>query len=182
MAKRRRSHTKIQKKVKKSNNIKADSHSKKILVFLVKFFVIFAVAQTLIEFAPLAPLNNAIAHVSASALGLERNGTEIIIGEGVFVVSNLCTGLVSASILGAIIFSLKRPKLTKKLALFLLGTIIILIVNIPRVMLVLLTAKLGFNAEFVHEVTWFIMSGIVLIIWYFGTKKMEKIEEFRELI
>ncbi len=182
MAKTKRSHSKIHQKIKKSNNSSTTSHSKKILVFLIKFFVIFAVAQILIEFAPLAPLNNSIAYISASALNLERNGTEITIGENSFVVSNLCTGLVSASILGAIIFSLRRPKLEKKLALFLLGTIIILLVNIPRVMLVLLAAKIGFNAELVHEITWFIMSGIVLIIWYYGTKRMEKVEEFRELI
>lgn len=172
----------INKKAKKSTVNKATNHSKKILVFLVKFFVIFAVAQTLIEFAPLAPLNNTITEISASALGLESLRSDVVVGEGVFSVTNSCTGLVSVSILGAIIFSLRKPRLRKKLALFLAGAIIIMLINIPRIMLVLFAAKIGFNAELVHELTWFLMSAIILIIWYYGTKRMEKIKEFRELL
>ncbi len=182
MAKRAASHAVIHQKKPKNDNNSESSHSKKIVFFLVKFFLIFVIAQSLIEFAYLAPLNESIAGISAGVLGLERNGSEVLIGSSNFVVTNSCTGLVSAAILGSIIFALRRPDFKKKLALFLGGAIIILLVNVPRVMLVLLSAKAGFDAELVHEFTWFVMSGVVLAIWYFGTKKMEKVKEFRELL
>ena len=155
---------------------------KKILFFLLRFFFIFAALNILIDLAPLGVLNNSIATLSSSLIGLTSKENAIIVGEKVFLVTNSCTGLISVSILAAIIFSLKRPVLRKKIFLFIGGAILILLLNIPRISLILFSAKMGFDAELAHTLTWFFMSAIVLIIWYFGTKKIEEINEFNELL
>jgi len=155
---------------------------KKLLLFVVKFFVIFAVLSALIELANLSFFTSFIAFVSASFLNAQWLGNVVFIRNSFFIITNSCTGLVSASILASIIFALKKPMLKKKVALFLLGTIILLAANIPRIIFVLYTAKIGFNAEVMHELTWFLMSAIVLTIWYYGTKRIEGIKEFNELL
>ena len=48
-------------------------------------------------------------------------------------------------------------------------------------MLVLVTAKLGFDADLVHTITWFIMSAFVLVIWYYGNKSIG-VKDFSKLI
>lgn len=164
------------------NKIKVKSQRNLLLFFVVKFFIIFAVLNYLIEIASLAPLTEFIAKTSAGWLSLPVFASTIISGGQLFVVTNLCTGLVSASILAAIIFSLRRPSIEKKILLFLAGAAVLLVANIPRVVLVLFAAQNGFDAELVHEFTWIIMSVIVLGFWYYGTKRIEKIKEFNELL
>jgi len=165
------------------SSIKSSSlHKKKLVLFVVKFFVIFGVANAFIELADLNFLTTAIAQIAGGFLGFAVNGSAVIAGAHSFLITNSCTGLVSASILGAIIFSLKKPSTKIKLTLFIWGAIALLLFNIPRVMLVLLAAQNGFDAEIVHEFTWFVMSAIVLAIWYFGTKRITKIKEFSELL
>jgi len=154
---------------------------KKLLFFVAKFFVIFAVLNILIELADLSFLTNFIASVSASFLNAQYLHN-IVFVKNFFIITNSCTGFVSASILASIIFALKKPKLKKKIILFLLGTAVLLIVNIPRIIFVLYMSKIGFNAELIHEMTWFLMSAVVLAIWYYGTKRIEGIKEFNELL
>jgi exosortase/archaeosortase family protein len=154
---------------------------KKIFFFIIKFFGIFIVLNLLIELSDLSFLTSFIANVSASFLGMQYLNN-IIIGKTFFIITNSCTGLVSTSILASIIFALTKPELKKKIVLFLVGAIVLLIVNIPRIILVLYVSKLGFDTGLVHELTWFLMSAIVLIIWYYGTKRIEKINQFNELL
>ena len=149
--------------------------------FLIKFFVIFGITNILIEFFNLDALNKLIANITAGALGLAVSKVTIFAGTHAFVITNSCTGLVSASILGAIIFALRKPSFATKLTLFIWGAIALLLLNIPRIMIVLLAAQAGFDAELVHEATWFVMSALVLAIWYFGTKRITKIKDFSEL-
>jgi hypothetical protein len=49
-------------------------------------------------------------------------------------------------------------------------------------MLVLWAALVGVDAEAVHVFTWYLMSALILLIWYYGTKKVSKIKDFSELI
>lgn len=172
---------KLKSKTKPVSTISA-SQRKPIGLFLVKFFVIFGVANILIEFANLSVLTNLLAHLTGGLLGLSVSASTILAGSQAFVITNSCTGLVSASVLGAIIFSLRKPSFGIKLALFLWGSIALLIFNIPRIMLVLVAARAGLDAELIHEATWFVMSAIVLAIWYFGTKRITKVRDFSELV
>ncbi|MFA5931042.1 MAG: archaeosortase/exosortase family protein [archaeon] len=165
-----------------SNSTKKAANRKKMLVFAIKFFAIFIVLNFLIELVDLSFLTNAITQIAATILGLDYLLNVVYVNNGLFIVSNLCTGLVSASILAAIIFSLNKPELSKKTTLFLAGLIILLAVNIPRIIFVLFVAKYGFDAELVHELTWFVMSGLVLLIWYYGSKRLLKLKEISELL
>jgi exosortase/archaeosortase family protein len=179
------------KNKKKTNNPKPFENNKnntKIGLFLLKFFVIFTILSTIINLLDLTMLNSWLAYISATY-------TTFIIGHGLFVldnviflngnkfiVTNSCTGLVSASILASVIFSLKKPEIKKKIVLVLIGTIILLFFNLPRLMLVLLSPKAGFDADLIHIFTWYIMSGLILLIWYYGTKRFTNIDDFSELL
>jgi len=174
-----------QKKINTKKDLSSTSnkeHNKKLIVFALKFFIIYFVLSTLVGLIDLSFLTNRISAISAQYLGLSYSNSSIFVNQGEFIVGNSCTGLVSASILIAIIFALKKPIDKKKILLALLGAIILLIVNIPRVMLVLFAAKEGFDADLVHMSTWFLMSIIILLVWYFGLKRMTKVKDLSELV
>jgi len=178
----RKKSSSLNNKTISQKTIVGNSKNKKIALFIIKFFFIFFLLSFIVEILPLGWLNELIAQVSSSLVGLSAKGAIINIDGFNFIVGNACTGLMSASILAATIFSLAKPSIKKKLMLFTIGLGILLIVNIPRVSLVLLFAKYGFDANLVHELTWFVMSGVILLIWYYGTKKVCEIKDFSELI
>ena len=182
---------KNKKIVSKTQNIATSIKKQKITLFfqrkaltffVLKFFLIFGLANLLIELINLNTLTNAIAKVTGGLLGLVVEKSIIFVGENSFLITNSCTGLVSVSILGAIIFALRKPRIEVKMTLFVWGTIALLVINIPRIMLVLFAASKGFNSELVHEITWFLMSAALLFIWFFGTKRITKVKEFSELV
>ena len=154
---------------------------KQLTFFLIKFFIIFLILSQIIELINLSFLTNFITFISASYLGLGFARSIIFVNGANFIVTNSCTGLVSGAILISLLFAGKKPAIEKKLALTLFGICFLLLVNIPRVMIVLLFAKVGFDAELVHTLTWFVMSGIVLLLWYYGNKAIG-IKNFNELI
>ena len=154
---------------------------KKLARFMISFFIIFFILTTIIELLDLSFLTNFITYISANYLGLDYVGNTVLIGATKFIVTNSCTGLVSSAILIALIFSGKKPILENKLFLAMFGVALILVLNIPRVMLVLITAKVGFDADLVHTITWFLMSGVVLVIWYYGNKTMG-LKNFNDLL
>jgi len=156
-------------------------NQKGLLIFLIKFFVIFIILSTLIEFANLLFLREFITFISASYLSLPFSGTTIFVENSIFLVSSSCTGLVSSAILVALLFSSKKPTPISKIFLAIFGVCLLLLLNVPRVMLVLVTAKLGFDADLVHTITWFIMSAFVLVIWYYGNKSIG-VKDFSKLI
>jgi len=158
------------------------NEKRKLTLFLAKFFGIYFILTLALEFADLSVLTQSIAKIVGDAVGMAVSGSVLQINSHTFTVTNSCTGLASASILAAVIFSLKRPELKKKIGLFVAGTIVLLIANIPRVMLVMVAAQNGYDADLVHALTWFLMSAIILLIWYYGTKKIGKIKDFGELL
>jgi len=149
---------------------------KKLFLFLIKFFVIFFVLSTLIGLVDLSFFTNYLTILVAKLANANFVGNVIFVGKASFIVSNYCTGLMSASILAAIIFALRKPELKKKILLFAFGLCLLLVVNVPRLLLVVLAAQSGFDAELVHTITWFLMSALILIIWYYGTKRIAKKE------
>ncbi|MDD3083807.1 MAG: archaeosortase/exosortase family protein [Candidatus ainarchaeum sp.] len=156
--------------------------SNKKTIFLLKFFIIFFVIELFILVSNLSFYNSFLAFISSSYLGFLSEGNIIFINGTKFVVDNSCTGLVSIAILAGITFSLKNIDLFKKTKLFVFGSLILLLANIPRIMIVLISANIGFDAELIHVLTWFFMSVIVLLIWYFGLKNTFKIKDFSELL
>ena len=123
------------------------SFQKRATLFLIKFFAIYAILQLLIMVAPLAPLENLIAETEAGWLGLSHEENSIRFNSHAFEIVPNCTGLMSLSVMAAIIFSLKKPGLGKKTGLFLLSAAVLFPLNLLRVYLVLLAA-ISINAEY----------------------------------
>ena len=192
MVKRRKSKRKEKKPpVARKKNVQGDSErqekcrqgeTRKLLFFCIKFFVIFFVLEFIIDSVELSFFTNALASMTAAILGASSTGNIVLLAGNTFVVTNSCTGLISTSILAAIIFSLKKPEMIKKIALFVAGLAALVLLNIPRVALVVYSPLLGLDADTVHVLTWFVMSAAVLLIWYYGTKKITGIKEFGELL
>jgi exosortase/archaeosortase family protein len=125
-----------------------------------------------------------IAGFTAGAVGAKANGIFIEVGKEVFEVTASCTGIISASILAAIIFSLRKPELKKKILFFLGGAIILFTVNLLRLYLVLSVGKAYgvAAADLAHIASWFAMSAAIIMLWYYGTKKLIGVKEFPELV
>jgi len=156
----------------------------KNILFLVKFFAVFALLQTAVSALPLQPLNEWIAGVEANLTGLESHGNEIPHNSTNFVITNSCTGLVSGSILAAIVFALKKPKLKKKTELFAIGAISLFAVNLFRVYVVI-QIGVTFGAttgDWAHTFSWFAMSAFIIALWFYLTKKRAGIKDFSELL
>jgi exosortase/archaeosortase family protein len=153
-----------------------------MLLFLAKFFAIYFFLTALVELADLSFLTQPIAGLAAQPFGFTAEGSRILVDGKGFLVTNACTGLSSAAILAALVFGLKRPPIGKKLGVFAIGLAALLLLNIPRVMLVLFAAGHGLNADEVHVYTWFLMSGAILLLWYYGNKKIAKVKDFGEMI
>ncbi len=161
-----------------------EGFEKKAAVFLIKFFLIYGILQAVILTAPLDPLENAIASLEATALGLRAEGSVIGFNSHGFEIVPNCTGLMSISVLAAVIFSLKKPSLKKKLGLLAVGTAILFPANLLRVYLVLLAA-ISFDPGIggsLHITTWFITSAIIVAVWYLLTKRVAGVKQFSELI
>jgi len=164
-------------------NFKKTLNDKKsIVIFLTKFFGIFIVLELLINTINLTFLTNTITFLVASFFNLPYINNTIFMNTSSFVVTNSCTGLVSWAILCAITLPLKQMKLKKRVLILAIGAIFLLTLNIPRIGLVIYTGLLGFNAELVHEFTWFLMSAIILLVWYYGIKLIQKEKDFSKLI
>jgi exosortase/archaeosortase family protein len=157
---------------------------RKELIFLVKFFAIYFVLQAVILLAPLGWMQNFIALLEAGLLGLKSSANAIQAGGGTFIIAANCTGLVSASILAAVVFSLKKPEFKKKLLVFVTGSFALMLLNLVRLYLVLLVASsFGVGlADTAHTISWFTTAALVLVAWYFGTKKIAKVTNFKELL
>lgn len=157
---------------------------KKSILFLAKFFLIYALLQSLILFLPLDFLQQFIAWAEASLLGLHSTGNVILIRGHAFEIAENCTGLMGTSILAAVIFSLSKPSLGKKLGLLLLGSFVLFPANLLRLYIVLLVA-LAFNPEaaaLLHIVTWFAMSALILVLWYGLSKRLAGVKALHEML
>ncbi|MDO8634020.1 MAG: archaeosortase/exosortase family protein [archaeon] len=153
---------------------------KKSFVFLSKFFAFFGFFQWLLFVVDTSWLQDFLAGIEALLLGLERNGNILFIGRDAYAIVPSCTGLVSAIVLGAIVFSLKKPGMKQKIGIFSASVAVLFLVNIVRVYFVLLAGQaFGINAaDAVHVASWFLMSGAIILAWYYFTKKITGIESF----
>ncbi|VVC00408.1 Transmembrane exosortase (Exosortase_EpsH) [uncultured archaeon] len=154
------------------------------VVFIAKFFSIFLILEAAINYFGFLALQEFLAKSTAAALGLASSGSIVFIGGGSFEISPSCTGLVSSSVLAAVVFSLRKPDFGKKILIFLFGAVLLLILNYFRVLAVLWAGKeFGIEAGgIVHVVSWFTTTIFVLALWYFFTKKITGAEEFSDFM
>ncbi len=157
-------------------------NNKAILVFLAKFFGIFIVLEALINLIDISIFTNLITSIIANFFNLPFINNTIFVNSTSFLVTNSCTGLVSLAILCAITLPLKRMELKKRVLIVAIGALFLLTLNIPRIGLVIYSGILGFDAELIHEFTWFFMSAVILLVWYYGIKFIQKENDFSKLI
>ncbi len=153
---------------------------KKIALFLAKFFAIFAVGEYLLQVADISFFQEGITAFQAKLLGAGFEKISIYLNGSTFLITPSCTGLVSTIILGAIIFSLKKPEFKQKTAIFLAGTALLMIANQFRLYFVLLSGKIfGVQAaELVHVASWFATTIAIIFAWYYFTKKKTGAKDF----
>ena len=153
---------------------------KKQAVFLLKFFALFGLAHFLLYAVDISFLQAVLAKTEAGLLGLRSNESLVFISKQAFEITPSCTGLVSGITLGALVFSLKKPEMKKKLPIFLAGAAGLFILNFLRVYFVLLSGiwyGVGV-AESVHVASWLAMTAGIIGSWYFLTKKITGIKDF----
>ncbi|MEM4390504.1 MAG: exosortase/archaeosortase family protein, partial [Candidatus Diapherotrites archaeon] len=121
-------------------------------------------AEIILNYFGVLWLQKEIAFRIANLLNLPYENYFIFVNDGAFEINSSCSGLVSASILGALVFSLKKPSLEKKIVIFLAGSLILIFLNFFRVLLVVWVGSVhGLNvAEFVHVATWFATTFFVI--------------------
>ncbi len=153
---------------------------KKEILFLAKFFAIFLILEWAINTIDLSAAQALIASTVAGFMGLKTVGNLIFVSDGAFEIVPSCTGLVSTGILAAIIFSMKKPELGKKIAIFAAGSLLLIALNYFRVMTVVLIGKLyGVQAgEITHIISWFSTAAFVIGLWYYFTKKITGVKNF----
>lgn len=151
-------------------------------IFLLKFFIIFLILDFLIIVSNLSFYNSFLAFITGSFSGLKVLGNNIFLNNHIFIIDNSCTGLVSVAMLAGLIFPLKKIIFFEKIRFFIFGSVLLLLFNIFRIIFVLYSAKIGFDADFIHILTWFLMSFIVIFIWFFVLKNFFKIKDFSKII
>jgi len=162
-----------------------EERNKKLSIFVLKFCIIFGILLFVLETLPFYWLQNAIADVEASTLGLKNEGNQIIVSaEQSFIIDRECTGLISIFTLASVVFALRRPEIKNKMLLFGAGAIALFVINIIRIYFLLWAGMLfGFAMiELAHVATWFVMAFAVIALWYVLTKKVAGIKKFEELI
>lgn len=154
------------------------------LLFLGKFFLIYFALEFLILVLDFSILNNTLAAFEGQLLNLSVFQNKIIVPDGVFSIDNSCTGLVSAAILAAVVFSVKKPNLKTKFKLWLASAAILFVLNLFRLYAVLWTGKqYGVAvAETVHIVSWISTAAFILVVWFFLTKKIANVKHPSELV
>ncbi len=157
---------------------------KKTVLFLVKFGLIFSVLHFLVWSLPLTFLENWIALLQANLFHLPLNENMIFLSEQRILINPSCTGLISISILAAIIFSLSRPEIKQKIKIFLAAAAIMFVLNLIRIYFVLwIGINFGENLiGIVHEISWMTTALFIIALWYYFTKKITKVKEFNELL
>jgi exosortase/archaeosortase family protein len=129
-------------------------------------------------------LENGLAALQAKWMGASAQENLVFLDEGVFEINAQCTGLVSGIILAAVVFSLKKPDWKTKLKLWLLGAMVLFLLNIGRVFLVLVVAKQYglYWANLVHQISWFSTAVFILGIWLVLSKRLAKVKNVSELV
>ncbi len=158
--------------------------NKKTLLFLIKFTLIFSVLHFLVWTIPTTFIQKWIALIQANAFNLPVEGNLMFIETQKILINPSCTGLVSISIIAAIIFSLSKPEIKQKIKIFLAASAIMFVLNLIRIYFVL---WVGINygvhlISIVHEISWMATALFIVMLWYYFTKKIAKVEEFNELL
>ncbi|MFH1752427.1 MAG: exosortase/archaeosortase family protein [archaeon] len=145
---------------------------KKDYSFALKFLVIFAVLYLIVFLADTKGIENNLAELEGQLTGVNVQGNQLNVNGNNLEINYSCTGLFSTILIIALVFSLRKPEIDKKLYIIVVSVIVLMLFNVLRVFMVIETAKNDFSlASNVHVIGWFISTLLVLGLWYYLTKK-----------
>lgn len=154
--------------------------------FLIRFFVVFFAIELLLAYFPpvayqtwLAESVGSVVHVPANGIFLSVNGIQ-------FEISAFCTGLTSWGLLVGLLVGFTYPPWLKKIKYAALGLVGILMVNFFRLILIVYVGMATHltMVDVLHTMTWFVMSALVVGVWYWmlcrhvKTRDSKKVAEF----
>ena len=154
--------------------------SKEEAGFIIKFSAIFALSEFILVYGDFTALQNIITAGVSNYFALEYAQNLIFVPGGTFAIVSSCTGLVSIAVLAAIVFSLKKPELWQKAAIFIVGASLLFALNYVRLFLVIWAGKeYGLLAgEIVHIISWFTTAAFVIGLWYYLTRRLTGAKSF----
>lgn len=155
-----------------------------IVFFLTQFFVIYSVLYAALLYFKAGPLQELLSRIESQLTGFTQDGFLLHGPTGTFLISEQCTGLTSGIILIALIFAGKKPSLSKKVRIAIIGLLSLLLINVVRVYVVLQVGAIFSMtlAEQVHILSWFVMTGVILALWYYLVLRVGKLDSVRDLI
>ena len=142
------------------------------LVFLLKFFTLFAALFTALYFTPLFFLTNFIAFIESSLLNsagfqVTQIGSLVVSSVIVFQIVNECTGLVMLSMLAALLYATPSISRNEKIRGFALFALPLLLFNLARLFATMIVG-ISFGQTFldgVHLLLWLVDALAVFLVW-----------------
>ena len=148
-------------------------------MFLIRFFGVYLLFYALLLAWEPTIINNSIASIESGLLHLSGivhtiHGNSIVVNAVPFEINSTCTGISSISMLLGLIFAVPRMKAKNRLYVFIVAASALIAFNMIRIYIVLWIALISAEfAETLHVVSWFIVAGLVLWLWYVATLKFE---------
>lgn len=140
---------------------------REIRTFLFRFFLVFIGAEFLLYIVPPLPYQEWLASSVAGWYSIPAHEIWVGVTHGNFEVTPSCTGFTSAALFLGLLFGF--PSLPKrKIGWAALGVLVILLLNYVRLLAVIWageTISLS-AAEGIHILSWFVLSGIALGMWF----------------
>ncbi|PIU21200.1 MAG: hypothetical protein COT15_03525 [Candidatus Diapherotrites archaeon CG08_land_8_20_14_0_20_34_12] len=156
---------------------------KKFIPFVAKFFAISLAGTIILPLLDLNFLTNSIAKFVAYLSGVSVQGNTLLVNSNPLIITNMCIGLESVILLGAIIFSLKKPEFSKKIYSLALAGAFLIIANMLRILAIVGIAKIDYTlVDISHTISWFFTTAVIFAAWYVMSKKELEKNKLEELI
>lgn len=140
---------------------------REIRTFLFRFFLVFIGVEFLLYVLPPISYQEWLATSIAGWYSIPVHEIWVGVAHGNFEITPSCTGFTSAALfLGLLLGFPSLPKRKKRWAM--LGVVLILLLNYVRLLAVIWAGEniSLFAAETIHVLSWFILSGIALGLWF----------------
>ena len=146
--------------------------------FVIRFLAVFGIVQLSMRVLPLESFQKWLTQTVSAWMQIPFAGAYIPFEGGVFYVSPECTGLTSVGIFLALLLGFNVPSAKKKVMWGVGGGLGLLVLNVVRVGGVVSVGQTygASAAEFVHILSWFLMTLVAVGMWYWLLAKEMKAE------
>lgn len=154
-----------------------------IQTFIIRFTVLFVGMELLLILFPPIGYQQWIATQIGNLLHVPVDQTFLRVGGSFFEISAFCSGFTTFALFAGLVLGFSIPSIERKIGLLLSGGLFILVLNFIRIYLVVWIGEhysIG-AAETFHMITWFVLSALVMILWFILMKKETGARNQREL-